>query len=86
MASIGDAKDVHVLATAVEEGKPWPMLWTYEVGKGRVFCCVLGHYTWTFDDPLFRVLLLRGMAWAAKEPAPRFEELALKGVKLVAAP
>ena len=36
---------------------------------------------WTFDDPLFRLLLLRGMAWAAREPATRFDALATDGVK-----
>ena len=76
---IGDPSRVEVMATAVEEGKPWPMLWTFRPGKGRVFCSVLGHYTWTLDDPLFRILILRGLAWAAGEPADRFEPLALLG-------
>jgi putative heme-binding domain-containing protein len=94
----GDLKRVKVLATAVEEGKPWPMVWTCEpttdeVGekgaearkeqnKGRVFCSILGHYSWTFDDPLFRVLVLRGAAWAAREPIERFEPLVTEGVQL----
>ena len=46
------------MRTAVEEGKPWPLFWTRTQGKGRVFVSVPGHYTWTFDDPLFRLLLL----------------------------
>lgn len=83
---VGDAKRVEVLATAVEEGKSWPMLWTHQVGKGRVFCSVLGHYAWTLDDPLFRLLVLRGMAWASGEPIHRFESLALEGVVLREAP
>jgi type 1 glutamine amidotransferase len=78
---IGDPSRVEVLATAVEEEKSWPMLWTYRPGKGRVFCSVLGHYTWTLEDPLFRILILRGMAWAAGEPADRFEPLALGGME-----
>ena len=24
-----------------------------------MFCSVLGHYSWTFDDPLFRLMVLR---------------------------
>jgi type 1 glutamine amidotransferase len=79
---VGDTKRVEVLATAVEEGKPWPMLWTYTIGKGRVCCSVLGHYAWTFDDPLFRLMVLRGMAWAAGESAHRFEPLTVEGVTL----
>jgi hypothetical protein len=50
--------------------------------KGRVFGCVPGHYTWTFDDPYFRLLLLRGMAWAAGESPYRFDSLVLRGVSL----
>ena len=72
---IGDPKGVTVLATANEEGRPRPMLWTFESGRGRVFGSVLGHYTWTTDDPLFRALVLRGTAWAAKEDVRRLEPL-----------
>jgi hypothetical protein len=78
----GDVKRVHVLATGEEEGQAQPLLWTREQGKGRVFVCVPGHYTWTFDDPLFRVLLLRGMAWAAGEPADRFHPLVFPGARV----
>ncbi|MBI2926291.1 MAG: ThuA domain-containing protein [Verrucomicrobia bacterium] len=72
---IGDESKVQVLATTVEEGKSRPMLWTHEVGRGRVFCSILGHYAATFDDPLFRVLLLRGMSWAVGDSTTRFDEL-----------
>ena len=78
---VGDAAKVDVLATAVEEGKSHPMLWTFKAGKGRVFGSVLGHHSWTLDDPLFRIPILRGMAWAAHEPAGRFERLALEGMR-----
>ncbi len=71
-----------MFATAVEEGKPHPMMWTFEAGKGRVFGSVLGHYSWTLDNRLFRIAVLRGMAWAAHEPAVRFERLATTGVRL----
>src|SRR5262249_15022085 len=67
---------VHVLGTAVEDGQPRPLLWARTQGKGRVFVSILGHYTWTFDDPLFRILVLRGIAWAAGEPADRLLDLA----------
>jgi len=77
---LGNVARVEVLATAQEEEKPRPMAWTFKKGKGRVFCTLLGHYSWTFDDPLFRVLVLRGMAWAAGEPESRLELLAVSGV------
>jgi type 1 glutamine amidotransferase len=84
---LGDPKQVNVLATAVEEGKSWPLVWTFEPdkgegGKGRVFCSVLGHYSWTFDDPLFRLLILRGAAWVAREPVDRFQTMAIEGVRI----
>ena len=85
----GDEGDVTVLATsteAVEKGsketRPEPMVWTHEPGSGRVFTCILGHNTWTFDDAHFRILLLRGMAWAAGESPYRFDSLVLEGEKL----
>lgn len=68
-----------VLASCVEEGSPQPQMWTLEPGHGRVFVCIPGHFSWTFDDPLYRVLLLRGIAWAAHEPVDRFNDLVLVG-------
>jgi len=62
-----------------EPTKDEPMFWTYEYGKGRVYGCILGHYDWTFDDPYYRILLLRGMAWAAGESPYRFDPLVLRG-------
>ncbi len=72
----------HVVATATEENQPHPILWTYEYGRGRVFASILGHYTWTFDDPLFRILYLRGMMWAVKEPVDRMVELSPLGARI----
>jgi putative heme-binding domain-containing protein len=79
---VGDLKADRVLASAVEEGKPRPQLWSLERERGRVFVSIPGHYSWTFDDPLFRVLLLRGIAWSAREPVDRFNELVWPGANL----
>ena len=70
-----------VLATTPEENEQRPMVWAAERGKGRAFGTLLGHYTWTFDDPMARILILRGMAWAAGEPAGRFDGMATDGVE-----
>lgn len=83
---VGDEKQIHVLATQVEEERPRPMMWTYEPPGGRVFCSILGHYSWTFDDPLFRVLVLRAMAWVGREPVDRFNDLALPGARVSGSP
>lgn len=84
----GDLSKATVLATSDEtlkgsdQTKPQLMFWTYQYGKGRVFGCIGGHYTWTFDDPYFRILLLRGMAWAAGESPYRLDGLVLRGALL----
>ncbi len=80
------AEGVTVLAASVEDKAKrrstprdsQPMFWCYEPGAGRVFGCVLGHCAQTFDDPLFRKLLLRGIAWAAGESPMRFGERAAR--------
>ncbi len=77
----GDTNKVEILAVAEEQGKDWPMVWTARPGKGRVFGTLQGHYSWTYDDPFFRILVLRGIAWSAREPLSRFEHLATVGVQ-----
>jgi hypothetical protein len=79
---VGDPAKIHQLATTTEDGQARPMLWTRDVGPGRVVGCVLGHYTWTFDDPLFRALILRSLAWSAHEPADRLQRLATIGSRI----
>jgi putative heme-binding domain-containing protein len=79
---IGDPGSVEVLGTGVEDGRPRPLFWTRQAGRGRVFVSIPGHFTWTFDDPLFRLLVLRGMAWTAGEPVDRFNGLATLGARI----
>jgi type 1 glutamine amidotransferase len=59
-----------------------PVFWTYEPPgtDARVFVSIFGHYLWTFDDPFFRLMLLRGMCWAARNNPYRLDQLALDGV------
>lgn len=79
---LGDVKSFNVLASSVEDGEPRPQLWTRNVGKGRVFVSVPGHYNWTFDDPIYRVLVFRGICWAGNQPLDRLTELAPIGARL----
>jgi putative heme-binding domain-containing protein len=79
---IGNPADVKLIASSVEDGQPQPQIWTREVGKGRVFVAIPGHYNWTFDDPVFRVLALRGLCWAAGQPMDRLADLATIGARL----
>ena len=78
-----------VLASSVEKVKPGAnetqsqvMFWTCQPEGGRVFGCVPGHFTWTFDDPYFRILLLRGIAWAGGSSPYRFDSLVLHGARV----
>ena len=79
---IGDKKNYQLLGSGMEEGAPQPQVWVREQGRGRVFVSILGHYTWTFDDPMFRLLLLRGLAWSAHQPVDRFNDLLTIGAKI----
>lgn len=78
----GDSSQIRVLGSGIEDGAAQPLFWTMEPSKGRVFVSILGHYSWTFDDPLFRILLLRGIAWSTRDSVDRFNELATIGLKL----
>jgi putative heme-binding domain-containing protein len=78
----GDLPKDRVLGWGVEDKEPRPLFWSLEKEKGRVFVSIPGHFSWTFDDPLFRVLLLRGIAWTAKEPVDRFNDLVLPGADI----
>ncbi len=80
--AIGDPKRITLLGDVVEDGAPRPQLWAREHGKGRVFVSIPGHYTWTFDDPLHRLLLLRGICWSARQPIDRLSELATIGARM----
>jgi putative heme-binding domain-containing protein len=78
----GDPSRINVLADGVEEGSPRPLLWTIDKSPGRVFVSIPGHFTWTFDDPLYRILLLRGIAWTAGESVDRLTDLATIGARV----
>lgn len=79
---VGTGEGVQVVASAPEEGQMRPLIWIRHQGKGRVCVNILGHYTWTFDDPLFRILLLRGICWAGGQPVDRLSHLALPGARI----
>ncbi len=79
---VGKTNDVQVVASSLEDGAARPQIWMREHGKGRVFVCLPGHYTWTFDDPLYRLLLLRGICWAGGKPVDYLSDLACVGARV----
>lgn len=44
------------------------MIWTREVGKGRVFYCSLGHDKEAWNNPNWQKLVVQGILWAAGRP------------------
>jgi uncharacterized protein len=43
-----------------------PQMWTYEKDNYRAFVSIPGHLYSTFEQPNYRAILLRGIAWAGK--------------------
>lgn len=79
---IGDPARVTVLATGRVDGADKPLVWTFERPgvdgrSGRVFGSILGHYFWTLDDPLYRLLVLRAIAWAGGAELDRLRSATL---------
>jgi type 1 glutamine amidotransferase len=61
------APNAHVLAKgAFRNGPAVPIVWTVETNGQRTVVILLGHNYATFEQPEFRILLCRAMAWAAK--------------------
>jgi putative heme-binding domain-containing protein len=78
----GDPSQIQWVATGEEDNAQQPLIWTVERGKGRVFVSIMGHYSWTLDDPLYRVLLLRGMMWAGHQPQDSLLPLSTVGARI----
>ena len=68
--------DVKPLATIDYKGTTWPVAWTWNYGKGKVFHTSLGHkgYKPGQHDPLgnpnLMKLILQGIDYASGKPAP----------------
>ncbi|HUS73460.1 MAG TPA: ThuA domain-containing protein [Sedimentisphaerales bacterium] len=63
-------RPVNMLATARSkvDGKMYPMAFTFNYGKGRVFHSALGHDVKAISNPGAAELFRRGCAWAAGLP------------------
>ena len=62
------------------EGVRKEAFWTYTSGKGRVFGTTTGHFTYTYFDPHYRILLMRGIGWALNEDPAPFMPLVFEGI------
>jgi len=63
LMSIDTAK-TNLKPQKMEAGGDYPMAWTRQEGKGRVFYTALGHREDVWTNPTFREHLLGGLAWA----------------------
>jgi type 1 glutamine amidotransferase len=79
LAPTADAKDTSFADALASPEARGDTFWTYTSGKGKVFGTTTGHYTYTFYDPLYRLLLLRGIAWTLNEDPTPFMPLVLQG-------
>ncbi len=59
--------NIHVLAHAMQDGKPQPLLFVSDYGKGRMFHTALGHDLNAMKTPEFAETLVRGTVWAARK-------------------
>lgn len=57
-----------------------PIFWAYALGRGKVFGSTVGHHTFTYYDPEFRIILFRAMAWAASVKPDPFMPLVFEGI------
>jgi type 1 glutamine amidotransferase len=44
------------------------IIWTRQVGQGRVFYCALGHGKDAWENPAWQKLIVQGILWAAGRP------------------
>lgn len=58
---------VKVLATALYRGEAMPVAWVKSWGKGKVFYLALGHDPDACRHEMFKLLLKRGVKWAAQK-------------------
>lgn len=55
-------RDAHILATALWEGKPQPLIYTKS--EGRVLYNALGHDQAAHNHPAFKKFVIQGVGWA----------------------
>ena len=68
------------------DGRAWPVFWVKENvgGAGKVFVSVMGHNYFTYQNPYFRIILLRALAWVVNEDWDPFKRLVTDGIESAA--
>ena len=52
-------------ATSSDGKREYPVAWAHMYGTTRVFGTTFGHTNETFQNPVYKEMLARGIAWAA---------------------
>jgi len=63
------------------DNKKWPAFWTIDQGKGKIFVSIPGHNFFLFNDPYYRIILFRAMAWTLNESFEPFKPLVTEGLE-----
>lgn len=78
----GGGEGTVTIAAMDADGAAQPQAWSVERGGGRVFVFIPCHFTWTHDDPLFRILVYRGICWSSKRPLNRLDGAVFTGARI----
>lgn len=74
-------EDGNTILLTVDHPKSMKSLaWTRRHGQARVFCLQSGHDGMTFNNPMFRHVLARGIHWAAPSSQPAAVPATMTGV------
>jgi hypothetical protein len=60
------SSDCHILLTTNHPKSMKAIAWTREHHGSRIFCLQSGHDNATWANPVFRIILARGIAWCAR--------------------
>jgi type 1 glutamine amidotransferase len=52
-----------IKANQLAMGKDHPVIWSHELGRGKVFYTALGHQAKTYQDPLFKMHIEQAVKW-----------------------
>ncbi len=63
------------------DNKEWPAFWTIEKDESKVFVSIPGHNFFLFNDPYYRIILFRAMAWTLNESFDPFIPLVTEGIE-----
>ena len=80
IGTLANTENQSFAAVLETKGARGQAFWIYTSGQGRVFGTTTGHFTYTYHDPMYRLLLVRGIAWALEEKPEAFMPIVFDGI------